>query len=160
MKTIFSTIFILLAVFPGLEATAQQSVWTVHSSVCEAINPAQSQRMEWRETGLVNRDPSRTLWVMCPVMSKFFNSPYQYSIITLLVANDSSKSMEVQCILRVADVDTMDIMAYAKTQTVVAGGAIDFLWEFEDKPFVLPSVACNLPPNGVIAGILSGFLDD
>ena len=72
MDKIFSSALVFILFVFGVEASAQESVWTIHSATCEAINPAQSRMMEWRPEGLVNRDPIRSLWVMCPVMSKFF----------------------------------------------------------------------------------------
>jgi len=84
-----------------VEASAQPSFWTIHSSICEAINPAQSRMMEWRPEGLVNKDPNRPLWVMCPVMSKYFvfDSELQDSIIDIAVGNDNPQPIKVTCIL-------------------------------------------------------------
>ena len=159
MKKTYSTTLLLFALPFGLEASAQQSIWTIHASTCEAINPAQSQWMEWRETGLVNRDPSRSLWVMCPVMSKFFDSPFQNSYIAMLVLNDNTQSIQVNCILRAIDGNSESLVSYSQTKTVFPGDATDFAWELENQSILLPSIACNLPPNGVVAGILAGYED-
>jgi hypothetical protein len=75
------------------------------------------------------------------------------------VANENPQPIEVTCILRVVDFNTLALVAYSKTQTVVPDGSIDFTWELEDKAFVLPSIACNLPPNGVISGIIALYVD-
>jgi hypothetical protein len=81
MNKIYSSALVFFLSMYGVEAWAQQSVWTIRSATCEAINQAQSQKMEWRATGLVNRDPSRSLWVLCPVISKFFDSNSQDSFL-------------------------------------------------------------------------------
>jgi hypothetical protein len=159
MNKIYSSALALFLIVYGAEAQAQQSVWTIHSSVCEAINPAQSQKMEWRETGLVNKDPSRSLWVMCPVISKFFGGNSQDSSIAIIIANDNPQSIEVRCILRVDDGNTRSRQSFSNTKTVFPDGAVDFSWELDNKPFVLPSIACKLPPNGVIRGIFADYTD-
>jgi hypothetical protein len=113
--------------------------------------------MEWRETGLVNRDPSRSLWVMCPVMSKFFDSNSQNSIIGIIVGNDNPQSITVQCILRVFEENRETLTNYSQTQTVNPDDEVDFFWVLEDKSIALPSIACKLPPNALVGGIVAGY---
>jgi len=157
MNKIFSSALVFFLFIYVVEASAQQSVWTIHSATCEAINPAQSQKMQWRATGLVNRDPSRSLWVLCPVISKFFDSNSQDSYISMIVANDNPQSIKVRCLLRVGEANTFTMQSFSNTQTVFPDDAVDFSWELENKSIIWPSIACKLPPNGVIAGIIAGY---
>jgi hypothetical protein len=159
MNKIYSSALVLFLFIYGVEASAQQSVWTIHSSVCEAINPAQSQKMEWRETGLVNRDPSRPLWVMCPVMSKFFDSNSQDSSIVITIANDNPQSIEVNCILRFFEMNKETLTSSSLTQIVSPGDQVAFFWALRNMSIGLPNIACKLPPNGVIVGISADYTD-
>ena len=158
MKNVSISAIVMLLLVGPMEASAQPSVWTIHSSTCEAINPAQSQKMEWRETGLVNNDPSRSLWVMCPVMSKYFNTPSPDSYIGIVVGNDSSQPMPVNCILRVLDLQSARLKSYSMKKIVNPGDVGSLEWELTDQSIMLPSIACNLPPKGVVAGMVAGFV--
>jgi len=114
--------------------------------------------MEWRETGLINNDPSRTLWVMCPVMSKYFNTPSPDSFIGIIVLNGSSQPMPVNCILRVLDEQSARLKSYSMKKIVNPGDGETFEWDLTDQAIMLPSIACNLPPKGIVAGIVAGFV--
>ena len=95
---------------------------------------------------------------MCPVMSKFFLSPLQDSFIAVLVGNENPNAIEVTCILRVFDDQSEALQSYSQTLMAQSDEPAEFSWELVDQAIVLPSVACNLPPNGLIQGIVSGFV--
>lgn len=156
-KLYLSALVSFLLVF-GAETSAQQSIWTTHSSVCEAINPAQAQMMQWRPEWLINKDPNRTLWVMCPVMSKYFDNDLQDSVITIGSGNDNDLPIKVNCILRIVDLETERLTSHSQTKTIAPGTSELFAWQFEDKPLAFPNIACNLPPNGTLLGIISAFI--
>ena len=75
----------------------------------------------------------------------------------MIVANDNPQSIKVTCLLRVVDANTSTMQSFSNTQTVIPDDAVDFLWELENKAIIVPSIACKLPPNGVIGGIIAGY---
>ena len=125
-----------------------------HSSLCEAINPAQSQRMEWREAGLINRDPSRSLWVMCPIPIAFYNTFTQDSYFGIVAGNNSNQSIRLDCILRYWV--NQRLTSESQSISISPGGRAEYYWEVFDTQLVSPAVQCNLPPNASITGLIGG----
>ena len=159
MNKLYSSALVFILFIYGVEASAQQSIWTIHPSICEAIHPIHSSMLKWRPEGLVNRDPSTSVWVMCPVMSKFFDSDSQDSYFDVAVASENPQPVKVNCILRVIDVNTERLTSYSQTKTMTQDGAANFIWELQNKSLVAPSISCKLPPGGLIGGIIAGYVD-
>ena len=115
------------------------TLMSFHSSLCEAINPAQSQRMQWRETGLINRDPNFT----------------QDSFFGVVASNQSNQPVQLTCILRYSEAQT--IRSESQTFSMSPnGGRAEFYWEVYNTQLVGPVVQCNLPPNVSVIGLLAG----
>ncbi len=152
---IISAIILIIPTLLLTSGASAQSLFTVHASICEAINPAQSQQMEWRETGLVNRDPSRSLWVMCPIPLENLSGEFEDSSISMSVGNSNSSPIEIRCILRAGSMASGRLETFSKTVAVGSRDTASFVWEIFDNSLVAPSIACNLPPNGHVVGTIT-----
>ncbi len=123
--------------------------WSYHSAVCEAITPAQSERLEWRENGLFNKDPQSSLWVMCPMPIKTDNNnDVNFGV---AVGNDSDSTADVYCILRVYNEDGK-LKSYSHTLTIAPGEVGVKTWDVDDEAF-WPAIQCDMPPNTVLRGL-------
>lgn len=125
-----------------------------HPASCEAINPGQSLEMQWKERGLVNLG-NRSLWVMCPLDGDILTSPHELydgdrhsSVIALGIANDSSSSIEIDCILRYKGVNGW--ASKREIEAVSAGGDDEILFIVENNWLNFSSIACKLPPGGTL----------
>ncbi len=77
-----------------LARSALADVTTVPGASCAAINPTQAKQMEFRESGVVNRDPNRDLWVICPLLrdaSEDYAEPV-YLAAAAIVFNDPKRT--------------------------------------------------------------------
>ena len=148
-KTVLSILmFITTSAFHAQQAAASDP-FSYHSAICEAITPAQSGQMEWRENGLFNKDPQRSLWVMCPMPIKSDdNSDVNLGV---AVGNDSNQVVDVDCILRVYD-DDGRLKSSSYTLRIQPGQVGVKTWDENDQIF-WPAIQCNLPPNTVLRGL-------
>jgi hypothetical protein len=155
LRHMFVLIMVLSIAYIPLKASAQNFsdiIVSFHSSICEAITPAQSQMMEWRETGLINRDPNNPLWVMCPIPTAFYDNFTQDSFFGVVAANESNQTVQLRCILRYGVNRLMH--SESKTMSMGPGGRAEFLWEIYNTQLVTPAVQCDLPPNVAITGLV------
>jgi len=141
-------ILFALSAFYAQQAAASDP-YSYHSAICEAITPAQSGQMEWRENGLINKDPSRSLWVMCPMPIKTDdNEDVNFGV---ALANPSDSVVDVDCILRIFDEDG-GMQSYSHTLRIQPGQIGVKTWDVNDEAF-WPAIQCNLPPNTVLRGM-------
>lgn len=142
----------LLVLTVTLALYAQQAAsdtFSYHSAICEAITPAQSAQMEWRETGLINKDPSNNLWVMCPMPIKTEDrGDVNFGV---AIGNTGSQTVDVDCILRIFD-DDARMKSYSHTLRVNPGGVQVKTWDIDEQVF-WPAIQCNLPPDAVLRGL-------
>ena len=160
LRHMFVLIMALSIAYIPLKASAQNfsdTFFSFHSSLCDAINPAQSQMMEWRETGLINRDPNNPLWVMCPIPTAFHNNVTQDSYFGVVGENASNQTVQLRCILRYSK--NQSIHSESKTISMGPGGRAEFFWEVHNTQLVGPAVQCELPPNVEILGLIGGAGD-
>jgi hypothetical protein len=150
-------ITVLSITYIPLKASAQNfsdTFFSFHSSLCEAITPAQSHMMEWRETGLINRDPNMPLWVMCPIPMAFYATSTQDSFFGVIAENASSQTVQLRCILRY--LANGSIRSESMTRSMGPGERADFFWERYNTELLFSAVQCELPPNVAIVGLVGG----
>ena len=92
-----SALTALLASFATPMAAASGQTYIVSGIACHAITPNQAKFMEWRETGLVNQDTARDLFVVCPIMK--FGDAEDFSV-TIGLSNETNEDVDVSCTIR------------------------------------------------------------
>jgi hypothetical protein len=140
-------VFMTASAFYAQQAAAD--TFSYHSAICEAITPAQSAQMEWREDGLINKDPSRALWVMCPMPIK--TEDREDVNFAVAIGNTSNKTVDVDCILRVYD-DDANLKSHSHTLRIGAGQVDSKSWDIDEQVF-WPAIQCNMPPDTVLRGL-------
>jgi hypothetical protein len=140
-------LFIITSAFYTQQAAAD--TFSYHSAICEAITPAQSAKMEWREDGLINKDPSRSLWVMCPMPIK--TEDREDVNFAVAIGNMSNITVDVDCILRVYD-DDANLKSYSHTLRIDPGQVDSNSWDIDEQVF-WPAIQCNMPPDTVLRGL-------
>lgn len=105
--------------------------------------------MEWRETGLINKDPSRNLWVMCPMPIK--TDDREDVNFGVAIGNASNNVVDVDCILRVYD-DDANLKSYSHTLRIQPGQVASKTWDVDEEVF-WPAIQCNLPPDTILRGL-------
>lgn len=121
---------------------------------CAAVNIAQSERLEWREDGLFNRDPDRALFVVCP----FLRSPLEARFTgEVRVRNDSGVRAEVECAFREIDLAGEQQRVTRRSLSLAPGEAgsllVDDVALVEAESFY--SVTCRLPPDTAIVTLIN-----
>jgi len=146
-KPFLPLIFTIASVFYAQQAASD--TFSYHSAICEAITPAQSAKMEWREAGLINTDPNNSLWVMCPMPIKVKeNEDVNFGV---AIGNAGNEVVDVDCILRVFDEDGK-MKSESYTLRVQPGAVGVKTWDVDDEVF-WPAIQCNLPPDTVLRGL-------
>ncbi|MBE9540486.1 MAG: hypothetical protein IMF06_15495 [Proteobacteria bacterium] len=140
-------IFTITSVFYAQQAASD--TFSYHSAICEAITPAQSAKMEWREAGLINKDPNNSLWVMCPMPIKV--EDHKDVNFGVAIGNSGNTVVDVDCILRVFN-DDGKLKSHSYTLRVGPGEVNSKTWDIDDEVF-WPAIQCNLPPNTVLRGL-------
>ena len=148
-RTVLATLMLITtSAFCAQQATASDP-YSYHSAICEAITPAQSGNMEWRENGLFNKDPERSLWVMCPMPIKVEdNNDVNFGV---AIGNESTEVVDVDCLLRVYDEDGK-LRSESYTLRVQPGEVDVKTWDVNYEAY-WPAIQCNLPPNTVLRGM-------
>lgn len=153
---------IVLIILWLLSRPALTDVITVPGTTCAAINPSQAKQMEFRESGVVNRDPNRALWVICPLLrdaSENYVDPVYFAA-AAIVFNDpeeNSTSAEILCTLRelvaanrirgttqTVDVPPQKQAAFSKSR-----------WLMNDPTASHFQYQCKLPPDTGVASLLT-----
>jgi hypothetical protein len=145
-----------------LARSALADVTTVPGTSCAAITPAQAKEMEFRETGVVNRDPSRDLWVVCPLLrdaSEDYVNPVYFAAAAILF-NDSeeeSLSVEIRCSLieRVAANRIRGKTQFVEVPRHKQGAVFVSKWVMNDPTSSHFQFRCKLPPDTGIAALLT-----
>jgi hypothetical protein len=140
-------VFMATSAFYAQQAAAD--TFSYHSAICEAITPAQSALLEWREDGLINKDPINTLWVMCPMPIK--TEDREDVNFGVSIGNRSDQTVDVNCILRVYD-DDGDQKSYSHTLRINSGRVGSKSWDVDEQVF-WPAIQCNMPPDTVLRGL-------
>ncbi len=154
-------IFTLIGIFV-FRVEADPKITSQHPAVCEAINPAQSQRMQWRERGLTNTG-STPLWVMCPLITEIDLSrsdPYNtYNLHAIVLRNDSFSVMEIECAFRFFSYSQDNWVNKPLEKVALSSGISDsIIFEHDYDAPQSASIACKLPNNGVIEGLASAII--
>ena len=154
-----AVVFIILW---SLARPAFADLLTVPGTSCAAINPTQAKQMEFRESGVVNRDPSRDLWVICPLVrdaSENYVDPVYFAA-AAIVFNDpeeDSPSTEILCTLREliaanrirGATQTVDVPPQKQAAVSVSR------WVMNDPTASHFQFQCRLPPDTGVAALLS-----
>jgi hypothetical protein len=141
---------------------ALADVTTVPGTFCAAINPTQAKGMEFRESGVINRDPNRDLWVICPLLrdaSEDYADPV-YMAAAAIVFNDSEESSfstEILCTLREliaanrirGATQTVDVQPQKQAAVSVSR------WVINDPTASHFQFQCRLPPDTGVAALLT-----
>ena len=145
-----------------LARSALADVTTAPGTSCAAINPTQAKQMEFRESGIVNRDPNRDLWVICPLLrdaSEDYAEPV-YLAAAAIVFNDpeeNSSSTEILCTLREliaanrirGATQTVDVPPQKQAAVSVSN------WVMNDQTASHFQFQGRLPPDTGVAALLT-----
>ena len=150
----------------GAMVLASLSLYTTISSstvyysaptTCAAINPAQSESMEWRENGVFNRSETRFLWLVCPTGSVAAQPPQRAYRFSIQGHSQSDISTELMCILREVASTSAVRQSITRTLTLSADGDGAMVWDN-----VMPAVrdgssaftiTCKLPQQTGVGNI-------
>ena len=121
-------------------------------SACHAITPAQASRMEWREQGMVNTDPSKDWWIVCPFTRGISFAEHRVS---LRVFNDANEDIPMSCNFREIYAGRQ-VKGGQKSVTVPAGDNATLEWtmtpDYEDS---VVNAACRLPEGLQIEAVIT-----
>jgi hypothetical protein len=155
---------VLLLVFAFFSQVAVADVTTTPGTSCSAITPSQAKRMEFREYGIINRDPSLDLWVVCPLLrdaTEGYEEPIYFAAASVAFFNpevdSSSASTEVFCSIR-EFVGANRIRSGNRTVDIPEQqqAAVFFSrWVMRDPATSHFLFVCKLPPDSGIAALLS-----
>ena len=154
----------LMAVAAGLSfsGVSAADVLTVPGSACTAINPAQSQQMEWRDYGVINRDPSRALFVTCPVTRNrgdFTDDQSRLGAAALVFNADDPglPAKEISCRFKEfvggnavrGRTENMDVASMQQASMVISD------WVINDSELSHFQFTCKLPPLTGVSALLT-----
>lgn len=120
-------------------------------AICSAITPNQSRLFEWRERGLINRNPTLSRWANCPVLrsgSDVDSAPYFDAQILLFREDQAEDAAEVRCVIR-EYVNGEQVFGDIKSVLLTGDGLSSLGWEgldLEDPSLSVVSIVCRLPP--------------
>ena len=152
----------IFAILWLLARPALADLLTVPGTSCAAINPTQAKQMEFRESGVVNRDPDRDLWMVCPLLrdaSENYVDPVYFAA-AVIVFNDPEEnpsSTEILCtfVERVAanrirgKTQTVDVPPQKQAAVSVS------TWVMNDPTASHFQFKCKLPPDTGVAALLT-----
>jgi len=136
----------LLASFAAPVAVASGQTYIVSGTACHAITPNQAKFMEWRETGLVNQDTARDLFVVCPIMK--FGDAEDFSV-TIGLYNETNEDVDVSCTIReYLDGDRVDRQTSPDITVPADSFSSDMVFSGGFQTDTHANVVCQLP-NGI-----------
>ena len=153
-----------LPIVAALFSVAGLADVTVTSGLaCNTILPVQSQRAEWREYGVVNKDDKKPLWVICPIERNAMGPDSLYSpeyfsaaLATFKLPSQPESSGNVRCILKEL-IGANRVGASSQTVTVNSGsqevlGVCDIEPEDWASSFIF---VCELAPGTGVSALMS-----
>ena len=161
-RYLFSSVLCTLA---GLLLNASTvhagTVFSIPATSCAAINPNQARRLEWRKEGVISRDESQSLWVMCPLIRESGENAdgdaFAYFSAAVSIFRDASAAQDasVRCILRewVEDQETQR----SDVNVSFATGDLQTLSWFALRPaqpgYSIYNLACRLDHDTGVSAI-------
>ena len=145
----------VLGGFLSLNAFAQ-SVYSVHSSACEAVNPSALHKVKIEDLGLTNFSPPASVWVTCPIALEVFDSSQQSSSFAVVIGNLDSAPITAPCIFRGVDGEAGDTIQRSQRLTIAPGDIGEYEWEVDDTMLLWPTLTCKIPPGAVLGPIVYG----
>ena len=153
-------LLVVATLFPGIVGA---DVKVTSGLACNTVLPAQSQRAEWREYGVVNKDEKKPLWVICPLERNAMGSDSIYSpeyfsaaLAAFKLPSQPESSANVRCILKEL-IGANRVGALSQTVIVNSGsqgvlGVCDIEPEDWASSFIF---VCELPPGTGVSALMS-----